>query len=158
MGKAIEIQVPNKMEAKEGYTSVFLAGSIEMGKAEEWQKKIINDLGDESIIFLNPRRDDWDSSWVQSKTNENFKEQVLWELTHLEAADYIILHLDPNTISPISLIEFGLYARKGNLYVYCPEEYWKKGNIDITSEFYDVTQVNSFEELIEIMKTLTTLE
>ena len=44
------------------------------------------------------------------------------------------------------------------VYLYCPEEYWKKGNIDITSEFYDVTQVNSFEELIEIMKTLTTLE
>lgn len=35
MGKAIEIQAPNTLQVKEGYVSVFLGGSIEMGKAEE---------------------------------------------------------------------------------------------------------------------------
>jgi len=55
---AIEIQPPHKVEPKEGHISVFLAGSIEMGRAQEWQKHIINELKDEPMLFLNPRRDD----------------------------------------------------------------------------------------------------
>ena len=34
--KAQEIQSPNKVEVPEGYISVFLAGSIEPAKAENW--------------------------------------------------------------------------------------------------------------------------
>lgn len=49
---------------------VFLAGSIEMGAAKEWQQQAI-DLFDSMIpeeqrsdyLILNPRRPDWDSSW-----------------------------------------------------------------------------------------------
>lgn len=154
MSKAIEIQAPNKVELKDGYISVFLAGSIEMGKAEEWQKRFINELSDEPILFLNPRRNDWDSSWGQTIEDKNFKEQVLWELSSLEIADKIILYFDPNTLSPISLIEYGLHAKNDKLIVYCPDGYWKKGNIDVTSEFYNVKQVATFEELVIEIKSL----
>ena len=44
MYKAIEIQAPNHLKLKHGYTSIFLAGSIEMGQAEEWQRKIIDSV------------------------------------------------------------------------------------------------------------------
>jgi hypothetical protein len=44
--------------------SVFLAGSIEMGKAEDWQKKLEGICDDFGYDVLNPRRDDWDSSWT----------------------------------------------------------------------------------------------
>lgn len=158
MAKAIEIQAPNNVEAKEEYVSVFLAGSIEMGKAEEWQKRIINELKDEPILFLNPRRDDWDSSWGQDITDVNFKEQVLWELKSLDFADKIVLYFDPNTLSPISLIEFGLHARNNKLIVYCPQGFWKKGNVDVTSELYNIKQVNTFEELIAELKSLSKTE
>jgi hypothetical protein len=158
MNKSIEIQAPNKMETKEGYISVFLAGSIEMGKAEDWQKDFIDGLKDEPIIFLNPRRDNWDSSWDQTIENEKFKEQVIWELSCLEMADVIVLCFDPNTLSPISMIEFGLHARNGKLIVYCPDGFWKKGNIDVTSEFYKIKQVDSFDSLKNEIKNIIKLK
>ena len=53
--------------------SVFLAGSIEMGKAEDWQSETIKALSDlENIEVFNPRRDDWDSSWKQEESNRQF--------------------------------------------------------------------------------------
>ena len=152
MAKAIEIQSPKEFKKKAGYTSVFLAGSIEMGKAEDWQKEIIDSLEDENIMFLNPRRDDWDSTWKQEKTDKNFKEQVTWELTALEFADYIALYIDPNTQARITLLELGLHARNGKLIVCCPEGFDRKGNIDITCDLYDVEQVDTLEELIKAIK------
>lgn len=152
MAKAIEIQSPNEFKKKAGYTSVFLAGSIEMGEAEDWQREIIDSLEDENIMFLNPRRDDWDSTWKQEKTDKNFKEQVTWELTALEFADYIALYIDPNTQARITLLELGLHARNGKLIVCCPEGFDRKGNIDITCDLYDVEQVDTLEELIKAIK------
>jgi hypothetical protein len=149
MAKAIEIQSPNEFKKKAGYTSVFLAGSIEMGEAEDWQKEIIDSLKNEDIIFLNPRRDDWDSSWEQVKTDKNFKEQVTWELTALEFADYIALYIDPKTQARITLLELGLHAKSKKLIVCCPEGFDRKGNVDITCDLYDIEQVDTLEELIE---------
>ena len=152
MAKAIEIQSPNEFKKKAGYASVFLAGSLEMGEAEDWQKEIIDSLADENIMFLNPRRDDWDSTWKQEKTDKNFKEQVTWELTALEFADYIALYIDPNTQARITLLELGLHARNGKLIVCCPKGFDRKGNIDITCDLYGVQQVDTLEELIEAIK------
>lgn len=150
--KAIEIQAPKPLQTKDGYTTLFLAGSIEMGKAIEWQEKVVKALKDSPYIFYNPRRDDWDSSWKQTKESKEFREQVEWELKALEAADKIILYFDPKTDSPISMIEFGLHARSGKLIVICPDGFWKKGNIDVTSEFYHVKQVDNLEDAIQLLK------
>src|ERR1035437_6205106 len=103
--KAIEIQAPNEVIDKPYFKKVFLAGSIEQGKAEDWQKRVIKELADQPIIFLNPRREEWDASWKQEITNPKFKEQVTWELDGLEIADVIIIYFDPTTKSPISLLE-----------------------------------------------------
>jgi hypothetical protein len=151
--KAIEIQAPNKIE-DDGRVKIFLAGSIEMGKAEDWQKRIVKELGKYPIQFLNPRRDDWDSSWEQTKENEQFSEQVNWELDGLEASDFIILYFDPETKSPISLLELGIHAccNPDKLVVLCPDGFWRKGNVDITCEKYGVKQVNDFDELIDLFK------
>lgn len=152
MYKSIEIQAPNHLKLKHHFTSIFLAGSIEMGKAEEWQKKVVESVPEEPIIFFNPRRDDWDNSWEQTKDDKNFREQVEWELEALEIADYIVMYFDPETQSPISLLELGLHAREQKLIVICPEGFWKKGNVDVTCEFYKVKQLNSIDEFIEMLK------
>ena len=153
MYKTIEIQAPNHLKLKHNYTSIFLAGSIEMGKAEEWQKKIITSVTDKPYIFFNPRRDDWDSSWGQTKEDSRFVEQVQWELEALEVADYIIMYLDPNTMSPVSLIELGIHVKSGKLLVICPDGFWKKGNVDITCEFYKTKQLNSIDEFISMLNS-----
>jgi hypothetical protein len=147
----IEFQPPNKV--KDGLT-VFLAGSIGVDvKAEEWQRRFIDALAKENYRLLNPRRADWDSSWEQSINNPKFKEQVLWELDGLEMADIIVMYFDPKTSSPISLLELGLYARSKKLIVLCPEGFWRKGNVDIVCEKYNIKVVSTFQELIDIFIT-----
>ena len=153
MYNTIEIQSPNHLKLRHHYTSVFLGGSIEMGLAEDWQRKIINELQGQPIIFFNPRRSDWNSSWEQKSTNKPFKEQVVWELEALEVADVIIMYFDPNTKSPISLLELGLHAKEQKMIVVCPEGFWRKGNVDIVCEMYKIKQVESIDKLIELMKT-----
>lgn len=135
-----------------GYKSIFLAGSIEMGKAEDWQKKVIDEVADFEKVIFNPRRDNWDASWEQTLDNPKFVEQVDWELEYLERADLIVMNLVPETMSPISLMEFGMYARSKKLVVYCPHGFWRKGNIDVVCRRYQIPQVEKFEELITLIK------
>lgn len=127
--------------------TVFLAGSIEMGKAADWQTQLTNELSHLDITILNPRRDDWDSSWEQTIKNEQFKTQVRWELTALEQADIVVMYFDPATKSPISLLELGLFAKTGKLIVCCPEGFWRKGNVDIVCSEYGITQVKDLSDM-----------
>lgn len=125
--------------------AVFLAGSIEMGAAVDWQAEAGRVLSEVGWTVLNPRRDDWDSSWEQSITNPQFREQVEWELAALDAAEKILLYFAPGTKSPISLLELGLHAASGKLVVVCPEGFWRKGNVDIVCRRYGVDVHSSIE-------------
>jgi len=118
--------------------SVFLAGSIEMNTAVEWQSHFCENMKDFTGFLLNPRRKEWDSSWKQDKTNPQFFEQVSWELTALDAAQIIYMYFDPATKSPISLMELGLYAASKKLIVGCPDGFWRKGNVDIVCQRYGI--------------------
>lgn len=127
---------------------IFLGGSIEMGAAEQWQERLVKHFEDTSVRFLNPRRDDWDSTWVQEASNPHFSEQVNWELDALEYSDLIVFYFDPNTKSPITLMELGLVAGCGKVIVCCPDGFWRKGNVEIVCQRYDITLVNTFDDLV----------
>lgn len=152
-----EIKAPQKYHYTE-YPRVFLAGSIEMGNAEKWQSKVVRLLDKTEGFVLSPRRDDWDSSWIQSKDNPQFREQVEWELDALENATYILLYFDPSTKSPISLLELGAFGEggdldeKGKMVVVCPQGFYRKGNVDIFCEKYDILQMETLEEAVEEIK------
>lgn len=150
----IEIKAPQPFSGTENRIKVFLAGSIEMGKAEKWQDRLIKDLGHHDVVFLNPRRDDWDSSWVQSIDNPQFNEQVTWELSALEAADVRIFYFDPNTTSPITLLELGLHSNSTFTRVCCPPGYFRKGNIDITCDYYVIPVFNTYEDFVSSLDGL----
>lgn len=150
--KLMKIVKPPQLLITEGI-SVFLAGSIEMGVAEEWQDRISKDLADLPGTILNPRRDNWDSSWVQEITNRQFRDQVVWELDGLELADIVVFYFDPATKSPITLMELGLQCNAGKrVIVCCPSGFWRKGNVDILCDRYDFTQVSSLEELTRALR------
>jgi hypothetical protein len=150
------IKPPYSLSGIENKFSVFLAGSIEMGAAENWQEKIEQETVHlKNICILNPRRDDWDSSWKQDIQNEQFKEQVNWELEGLEKANLIVFYFSPETKSPVSMLELGLFARSHKLLVCCPEGFWRKGNIDVVCERYNIEQVNNLEEIIKKIKEKT---
>lgn len=131
--------------------SVFLSGSIEMGAAVNWQQRMETSLSmfGENIVILNPRRDDWDSSWVQDISDPKFKEQVEWEINAMANTHLMAMYFDPNTKSPITLLELGLHARMGErLVVCCPEGYWRRGNVQIVCSMFEITLVETLDELI----------
>ena len=128
---------------------VFLAGSIEMGAAEEWQQRVVDELTDAAnVVILNPRRADWDATWRQEAADPQFHEQVSWELDMLEAADIVVMYLEPSTRSPVSLLELGLCARSGKLRVCCPPGYWRRGNVEVVCRRYGIPLFAALDELI----------
>lgn len=145
-------RAPENIAERSRDRCIFLAGSIEMGEAENWQEKMEKYfLGREWNVF-NPRRHDWDPTWEQEQTNPNFYQQVHWELNALETADKIFVYFDPNTKSPITLLELGLYAQcpsKKLAAVVCPQGFWKKGNVDIICERYNIPLYSSLDDFIE---------
>jgi hypothetical protein len=129
--------------------TIFLGGSIEMGLAENWQEEIENAFSRSGKwVVFNPRRDDWDSSWVQDFSNPQFSQQVNWELDALEKADSVLIYFDPATRSPISLLELGLFAQSGKLTVICPHGFWRKGNVDIVCNRYNVRMFETIEDFM----------
>jgi len=133
--------------------SVFLAGSIEMGIAEDWQTRAGTAIcAHVDALVLNPRRDSWDASWEQSYDNPMFREQVQWELSGLERADHVLLFLSPGTKSPITLLELGLHARSGRLIVACPEGFWRRGNVQTVCHRYRVPMFDALEDALEALR------
>jgi hypothetical protein len=132
---------------------VFLAGSIEMGAAEDWQKTVQINFEKEEVTFFNPRRDEWDASWKQEQTNPMFNNQVNWELNHLESADLIFMYFSPETKSPISLLELGLYADSRKMIVCCPEGFWRKGNVEILCTRSNVPFYTDLAQAIGALRT-----
>jgi hypothetical protein len=147
--------LPHKHPVITGRDRVFLAGSIEQGAAEEWQALAGAELVKQGAVVFNPRRDNWDPSWVQSASNDQFRGQVEWELEAMELADIILMHFDPQTKSPITLLELGLYAENGKLVVSCPVGFWRLGNVEIVCGRYGVPLFHSLKEALgEIGKRL----
>ena len=146
------IKPPHNPVKNKDLMTVFLAGSIEMGAAENQQQKVENYFTDHSIpmIILNPRRDDWNSSWVQEHENPQFFQQVNWELNALDSADLILMYFSPGTYSPISLLELGLYAKSENLVVCCPPGFWRKGNVDIVCARFGIPVYEDLDSLFKV--------
>lgn len=130
--------------------SVFLAGSIEMGNCHDWQQELGEWFLEKGFNVFNPRRADWDSTWIQSYENPQFSQQVKWELNALDKSDWILMYLDPGTKSPISLLELGLHAASKKLLVVCPDGFWRKGNVEVVCSLYDIPLFNSIEDFMKV--------
>lgn len=148
------VKAPGKYNA-EGKFVMFLAGTIDMGRGENWQKQVgdyFQKFGD-WLLILDPRRDDWDDSWEQDIENPEFKQQVSWELSSQEAADLIMFVFATNkenaekAEAPITLMELGLFADK-ECVVCCPEGYYRKGNVDVVCERYGIPVYEDFQQML----------
>jgi hypothetical protein len=135
-----------------GRCDLFLSGSIDMGNAPHWRKVVIEFLRDLPIVIANPRRDDWDSTWIQSINCKQFREQVLWELDAMEKARMIGVYFAPDTYAPITLLEMGLFAHSDRLVVCCPNGFYRKGNIEIVTFRYGIPFYQSMDRFIAALK------
>lgn len=120
--------------------TIFLAGSIDMGRAEDWQEKVVAALtrGHHKVNVLNPRRDYWDPDWHQTIDNPQFREQVQWELAAMERADLIFVNLTAKSKAPISLMELGLHAAGAKMIVTCHGKFYRRGNVEIVCNRYRI--------------------
>lgn len=127
--------------------SVFLAGSV---AGNDWRQDLVKLLKEKDIIFLDPRSDDYDSIKT-SISDPLFVEQVTWEQDGLEHADVVVMFFNRNSESPITLMEFGLFARTKKVIVRCPKGYKHKGYVDVISERFALQQVDTIEEIADLI-------
>lgn len=149
---------PEPITANGYLPHLFLGGSIDNGKATNWQdfalKHIRSSDDAESIIVMNPRRFNWNPHVEQLKTDPTLHEQVTWELDAMERADVILLWLEAGSLSPITLLELGLAAGQNHAgllnkaLVGCQPGFWRRGNVEIVCERYRIPFVDTLEELL----------
>ena len=150
----IEVYTAPETIPDQRYVTIFLGGSIEQGKAEHWQIEFIDHFKYKNITILNPRR----LIWEASPSDEYFAEQVNWELDGLDIADIIIIYLQPGTLSPVSLLELGLFAKSDNdkLIVCCPGDYFRSGNVNVVCSRYNIplfkNKIDFFNHIEKILK------
>lgn len=167
---ALEIKAPNQptdVQSDQAQFSIFLAGSIEQDTASQWQTQVVKKFAAyPNVILWNPRRDEWNPNWKNVASNKPFRQQVTWELVHLERSDIVLMYFDPKTKSPISLLELGLFAHSAvnqtrydndgqtasKLQVICPDGFWRKGNVDITCERYGIDTHETMNDAINSIK------
>ncbi len=152
------------LEQREEDIKFFLAGSIEMGKAEEWQKEFIDTLkvierkfaGNHTIYenfkklsVYNPRREEWNPDWEQTMDNPHLSQQINWELDGLERADYILFYFAPGTLSPVTLYELGMYGARPKVYVVCSKDYLRAGNVEIACYRRNIPMFRTIEEALD---------
>lgn len=135
-------------DSKAGASSVFLAGTIEMGKSVDWQDVICKELAEYEIDIYNPRR------LVSPDDETELTEQINWELNYLYFCKTIFMRLLPGTISPISLLELGLcqgeidrkkiivccepgYTRFKNVMVTTSHPVWKHPNLVVFTDYQE---------------------
>ncbi len=146
---ATRIQAPNPWNRNR--FTIFLAGVIDMGSADEWSLQVVEGLKDYDVQLLDPRRDDWDNSWKQSVDDPQFREQLVWEQTGLAEADYRTFVLLEDSKGPITLMEMGEYADEPGV-ACCEEGYERQGNVDVVALMKGMPLVRSVDALIEHLK------
>ena len=144
----IVFKPPAPVVAPPGTRAVFLAGSIDMGAATDWQAALTAALTGLDVVVLNPRRDEWDASWRQSIDEPRFREQVEWELDGLDRADVLAMWFTPTSQAPITLLELGLYAARGRLVVGCPDGFWRRGNVEVVCARFGVPLLAAWEPFV----------
>ena len=153
----------------DNYFKIFLAGTIDNGESEDWQTDVYHNLlwliepavvtygqdyctppGKYNVVMYSPRRKDWKTD----ATVEDVENQIRWEQDKLEKADLIVMALQDNSKSPISLLELGLYGTEGKLICFCTENFYRYTNVKLTCEkflipFYETLRPIDIASTIE---------
>jgi hypothetical protein len=143
------IEAPNEfgiLSSKTWLYSIFLAGSIENGKAEDWQEKLSNSLRCfDSIVVLNPRR----KNWNPDLDGKELRKQIVWEQEGIRVSDLVVFYLDPTTKSPISLLELGqCLGSSKRVIVFCPPTFFRYTNVDVTCARYGVKPHSDYQAFV----------
>lgn len=137
---------PNHLDKND--VVIFLAGSIDNGRAVNWQphlasaldyhynKSVSGGLAINRLVIANPRRPEWNPQAGEAEVEE----QILWEQAWLGIAKAVFFHFAPGSQAPISLLELGLVLNddKKSVAVNCPETYYRYTNVRVMCEKYNI--------------------
>lgn len=135
-----QIISPEKYDLNTRKISIFLGGSIELGKVRDWQQEIAKEIDNKeyssNIVLLNPRRSAWDPSWpVDDPYHQELSRQIKWELGYQDRADILIYFFAAETLSPITLLELGSYSARKPI-IFIEPGYLRRANVQITAEHF----------------------
>jgi len=150
---AIEVKAPNEYNSLERYT-IFLAGSIDEGRARPWHLEVVKALDPFDILILNPKREEWDASWEQSADNPQFREQVTWEFKAMQNSDMILFVFTEESKAPVSMYEYGRFAHIKDSLICVEEGFYRQGNLDLYSSFDEIPIYHNLDEMIMDLKTV----
>lgn len=138
----------NLLPVKEGNKEyLFLAGSMDLERGSTWRSFLIMKLSDnENFHFLDPTNKNHDIL-----TDGEMEAHVGWELQAMKMSDRIVLNFLTDSLSPISLIELGMYVASNKMVVVCPLEFYKRKYIETLCNTYQTPIVSSLDEVIEFL-------
>jgi hypothetical protein len=152
----------------EGNINVFLAGTIDNGKASLWAHDVAQALKDiENVTIFNPRREEWFPDLEARMRNPIFNHQVNWELDSLDPlgkCNIPFFYFEGGSISPITLQELGFVigSIRGLLsdrdpeilppVVCCPDDFWRKGNVEIMCSRHDIPIYDDLQSAIRALR------
>lgn len=144
---------PESIDFDDPRPLVFLSGSFENTSGEPWRQRVIGELADTPVVLLNPQREDWDSSfWNRDEDDPQFDHHLSWSFDALAYAEMVAFYFDPQTKSPVSLLELGLVAAAMKMssvpVVCCPPGFYRRASVQKVCELYTLNMVNTLEELI----------
>ena len=125
--------------------AVFLAGGIT--GCPDWQREIVDLLGDEPAVLLNPRR-----AFFPMGDIEAGSKQIEWEYRHLRLADAILFWFPKETLCPIGLYELGAWSMTAKpLFVGIHSEYPRRQDVEVQTRLARpvVSVVYSLTDLAE---------
>ena len=136
-----------KVLDKKVRVTVFLAGSIKIGKATKQQIAFTLALLDLLVTVFNLRCNNQNLTQKQDILHLKFNKQVIQKYNCLNKVNVIAIYFKPSTLSSISLLELGKYTKSRKIVVYCLDRFQKRGNIQI--EYYQkrVLLVETIEKL-----------
>ena len=144
------IKAPTRHDVTNYKHRIFLSGAIDIGHAVNWQQKAEAMLDSPDIVILNPRRDDWDSTWTQEMSDPQFRSQVGWELAGLSVSDIVLVVFTKDSKAPITFLELGAFHDKAVVVV--EPGFYRKGNIDIFCHLFQVPRAETLEDGIATVK------
>jgi hypothetical protein len=146
------ITAPNMLTFQSHNYCVFLGGAIDNDAPRNWQTFVADILEQRinHVVLFNPCRVNWTPMGDQTTNNQNLRDQINWELDALMVCDTILMYLLPGSVSPISLLELGLYLRSNSkLVVCCPDGFYWQTSIDITCQRAGVQVYRTIEAAID---------
>lgn len=134
------IDLPSKDKMQND--SVFLAGSIDFQLSSNWRKYVIARIG--GRLIFDPTNENHNSL-----SDSEMKNHIAWELEALSLSDTIFLNFLPDSESPISLVELGLYVKSNKLIVICPKEFYKSRYVIQLCSTYNTPLFDSLDDGIK---------